>query len=415
MLKLLSLPLLAIAINANSQSIEKPRGCFAGTNGTNPSVLAHSDVRGVLLTEKWSNIETSPGVFDFSTLNAKISTVTAEGLKYSLAIAGGAFGSPNWLIDSLNVPYQDFSYQAQNWRLPKWWNFQCKLRLEELIEELGNQYAADTMLSHVYVTQMTTNGIEGHLNGVDMTQFISGGFTNNKWISAAKTTAKWFADAFPDKPIVFEVHEIDNDTLVPSTIINDLHTDASLCNRVGLGMWWISGKTTYQEDMLDYITNFSGDKYAQIIGRSDQQHRFKDSLYETVFTQAKELGIRYIEPWPYEFQHHTHDSLMQDFNTWADANFSSTDSCPEFTASVHSELLNNKLSMYPNPSRGLVHFALDATYDQIELKVFDLEGRCLMSAKNQTLLDITDLPIGVYSVLVNTNNMIFNKKLIKTE
>lgn len=42
------------------QTIEKPRGCFAGTNGTHPDVLSHPEARGVLLIEKWSNLETSP-------------------------------------------------------------------------------------------------------------------------------------------------------------------------------------------------------------------------------------------------------------------------------------------------------------------------------------------------------------------
>ncbi len=415
MFKLLPIFLLALTLNLNAQDIEKPRGCFAGTNGTNPAVLAHSDVRGVLLMETWANIETSPGVFDFTALNAKISTVKAEGLRYSLAIAGGAFGSPSWLIDSLNVPYQSFTYQNQTWRLPKWWNFQCKLRLDQLIEELGNQYASDTMLSHVYVTQMTSNGVEGHLNGVDMTQFYSGGFTNSKWISAAKTTAKWFADAFPDKPIVFEVHEIDNDTLVPATIINDLYNDASLCNRVGLGMWWISGKTSYQTDLVDFIMDFPGDKYAQVIGRSDQLHRFQDSLYETVFTQAKDLNIRYIEPWPFEFQYHTYDSLMQDFNTWADANFSSTDSCPEFLATPNDEDQLNELKLYPNPSSGVVYLSIDVPYKEIELKLYDLEGRCLLTAKNQTQLDLTSLPIGMYTIRVRGDQLYHNEKIMRIE
>ena len=99
-----------------SQVVVKPIGCFAGTNGTNPSVLSHADVRGVLVTEKWADIEQSPGVYNFTALDNKINTVKAAGLKYSLAIPAGAFGSPDWLIDSLNASYHSFQYQNQTWR-----------------------------------------------------------------------------------------------------------------------------------------------------------------------------------------------------------------------------------------------------------------------------------------------------------
>lgn len=177
-----------------------------------------------------------------------------------------------------------------------WWDTTCNQKLEFLITQLGNQYATNSMLTHVYVTQMTVNGIEGHLNGVNMIDFAADGYTDQKWITTTKSTTHSFANAFPDKPVVFEVHEIDQDTIVPALIINSLTDDPSLCGRVGLGMWWLSGKTSYQTDLIEFINNFQGDKYAQVIARSDQKERFRDSPYSTVFTQAKSLKIRYIEP-----------------------------------------------------------------------------------------------------------------------
>ncbi len=398
-----------------AQSISKPIGCFAGTNGTNPAVLAHSDARGVLLVEKWTNIEPTPGVYDFSSLNNKINTVTAAGLPFSLAIAGGAFGSPGWLIDSLNVEYHSFIYQNQTWRLPLWWDTTCNQKLTMLVTQLGNQYGTDSMLSHIYVTQMTVNGIEGHLNGVDMTTFASDGYTDQKWITAAKSTAHSFANAFPDKPIVFEIHEIDSDTIVPATIINDLTDDPSLCNRVGLGMWWLSGKSSYQTDLLEVINNFPGDKYAQVIGRSDQVERFQDSLYSRVFTQAKSLGIRYIEPWPYEFQYHTHDSLIQDFNTWADAHFSAMDTCSLTAAINNKSLRENKVIPYPNPTSGLLRLKLDFPYQQLEVSFVTLTGQRLFTMVNQTEVDISRLPSGLYILEVTIDKEPIRSQLITVE
>lgn len=397
-----------------SQVIVKPVGCFAGTNGTNPAVLSHPETRGVLLTELWSNIEQEPGVYDFTSLNNKINTVKAAGLKYSLAISTGAFGSPDWLIDSLHVDYHSFLYQSQNWRLPLWWDAVCIQKLSELIAQTGNQYASDTMLSHVYVSQMSVNGIEGHLNGVDMSSFAIDGFTNQKWIASAKSTSYEFANAFPDKPIVFEVHEINHDTIIPATIINDLTNDPNLCDRIGLGMWWISGKTTYQTDMIDFIANYQGDKYAQIIGRSDQLERFKDSLYSSVFTQAKNLNIRYIEPWPYEFQNHTNDSLIEDFNLWADAQFVSATTCSSLSIQTINSL-QDKVAIYPTPSKGQLNIQIDVPYQTLETTIYNLNGKRVLTTYNQSEIEISQFPEGMYFIKLKIDNQIIDKKLIKIE
>jgi hypothetical protein len=409
------LTLILLSNSTFSQVIVKPMGCFAGTNGTNPAVLSHADVRGVLLSYKWHEIEVTPGNFDFTNLNNDISNITNVGLKYTIAILGGGVGSPDWLIDSLGANYFSFVFQNQNMRLPLWWDTIVQDRLDNLITELGNQYAQDNMLSHVYVTQMTVNGVEGHLNGIDMSLFAASGFTNQNWINSAKSTVNAFANAFPDKPIVFEVHEIDHDTIVPSTIINDLFNDPALCERVGLGMWWISGKTTYQPNLIDFISNFQGDKYAQIIGRSDQTHRFKDSLYSTVFLQAKNLGIRYLEPWPYEFQHHTHDSLIQDFNMWTDANFLPTDTCSYLTTTTNPTLLNNKLIIYPIPTNGSLNIKIDFPYKELKITIFNLNGQKILTATNRTELDISHFPKGLYFIKLKIDNKIIDKKFIKAE
>lgn len=394
-----------------SQVIVKPVGCFAGTNGTNPAVLSHPETRGVLVLEKWSNIEQTPGVYDFTKLNNKINAVKEAGLKYSLAIPAGAFGSPDWLIDSLNVSYHNFQYQNQTWRLPLWWDPICSQKLSDLITEIGAQYASDTKLSHVYVSQMTVNGVEGHLNGVNMSSFAIDGFTNQKWISSAKSTSYEFANAFPDKPIVFEVHEINHDTIIPATILNDLTNDDNLCDRVGLGMWWISGKTTYQTDLITFISNFQGDKYAQIIGRSDQPERFKDSLYSSVFTQAKDLNIRYIEPWPYEFQHHTHDSLIQDFNIWADSKFVQADTCNSLSNQT-IVYLKDKISIYPNPSKGLLKVRIDFPYQKLEITLLNLNGKRILTNRNHSEIELSQFPEGLYFIRLNIDNKIIDKKLI---
>lgn len=393
----------------NAQSIEKPRGCFAGTNGTNAGAMAHPESRGVLLTEKWSDIETSPGIFNLSGLQSKINTVKSAGLDYSLAVSAGAFGSPGWLIDDLGAEYLEFQYQSTTWQLPIWWDLSVQNRLNILIAELGSQFSQDTSLALVYVSQMTTNGIEGHLNGVPFDSMVAHGFTNQKWIDAAKSTVYGFADAFPNLPVVFEIHEIDHSITVPSTILNELYADTTLCERVGLGMWWISGKTTYQTQLINYIEGFPGDKYAQVIGRSDQPERFKDGIYANAIIQAKELGIRYIEPWPYEFQYHTHDSLFHDFNAWADSMFSATDSC-SFNVGIIYDFPNKSpgVKIYPNPFDYQTTIETNDENSWIDkLSLFNLYGEKVLSLNinnSKAIVNRENLAAGLYFLQIEFEN-----------
>jgi hypothetical protein len=395
--------LLFLVLNypLEAQTIYKPRGCFAGTNGYQSAVLSHPEARGVLISMRWSEIETAPGVFDFSELNSNINLVRSAGLKYSLAILGGAVGSPSWLVDTFNADSITFTFRGSPAKLPFWWDTVVKNRLQILITELGVQFSHDTSLSHVYVTQMTTNGVEGHLNAVNMNDFMAAGYTNQKWIDAAKWTVYKFADVFPEKPLVFEIHEINNEAYVPSVIINDLYADDSLCQRVGLGMWWISGRTDYQAALLSFIGTFQGDKYAQVIGRSTQPERFRDGLYSNAFTQAKALGIRYIEPWPYEFQNHTHDDLLLDFNTWADLNFTGSATCATLSTDSYNQITENKMSLFPNPTSGTLTILIPERNNSSEkVLVFSVSGSLIKEIElpKNGQINVSELEGGLYFI-----------------
>ena len=164
-------------------------------------------------------------------------------------------------------------------------------------------------------------------------------------------------------------------------------------------MWWISGKTTYQANLVNYIMNYKGDKYAQIIGRSDQTHRFKDSLYSSVFTQAKLLNIRYIEPWPYEFQHQTYDSLILDFNAWADANFSSSDTCRSNSINENESLLDTKVTIYPNPFSSEIAIKGESLLDK-DVKLFTITGADISSSISVTTVSSQEIRLKVNSNLI---------------
>jgi len=395
--------ILLVTYLLEAQSIYKPRGCSASVGpGVSTIVLQHPQDRYQLITLKWSDIEPSPGVFTFTGLQNEINTVTSYNKKYALAISSGGLGSPAWLIDTLNAPYIDYLFQGTiPSKLPLWWDPIVQQRISLMVTALGNQFADDPALALVYVTQMTANGNEGNLNGINMTTMYANGFTPTNWINAAKQTTYYYTTAFPEKAIAFEVHDVDGSNVIPSTIINDLYNDAATCQRVGAAIWWLSGKTTYQTNLLTTIQEFEGDKYAQLIGRSNQPERFQDGLIETAFIQAKQLGIRYIEPWLYEYQNNTINSTLLDFNDWADIQFTSEDTCANLAIASNDQEDENTFSVYPNPTTNILtlHFS-DTSFSNTKIQIFNTIG-CLVKEIElppNGQIDISELGKGLYFV-----------------
>jgi hypothetical protein len=315
----------SLSVNA----VVKPVGVFASSGAGEGAVLRHAELRGVLVRVTWSSLEPSPNHFDFSALDQQLEPVLSEGSLWSLAVIAGGMGSPDWLIDALEVPYVDYQFRGRggSYRLPLFWDDQVQQRLSVLARALAARYGERADLALVYVPQMTSNGIEGHLMGVDMSAMRAQGYSDEKWVQAAKGCARSFAEAFAHKALAIEVHEVNGGATVPSRIIHELWADPDLGQRVGAAMWWLSGRTNYQSDLIDVLTAYPGDVYGQVIGRSDQSRRFGEAGYAAVFEQAKAIGIRYIEPWEYEFKtgnfaaNGAWDSLFVSFNVWADATY----------------------------------------------------------------------------------------------
>ena len=303
----------------NDESITKPKGVYTSSFG-NSLVLDHTQVNGALIRVKWSDIEQEEGVYDFSAISQSVSTIKLKNQKWSLGIIAGG-NSPDWLTGSYGADFFEITFQNTLRKIPKIWDPKVNKKLADLANTLANEFGQDEDLQLIYIPQMTTNGIEGHFNGVTSEELISIGFTADNWVNSVKETAKIFANAFINKAIAVEIHDIMNDTSIPNRIMTDLWNDNTLNQRVGVAMWWISGKTTYQPNLVNALTDFPGDIYAQAIGRSDQTERFENNHYPTVFSQAEQIGVRYLELWEYEFTNNTFPQEFENFNDYANTHF----------------------------------------------------------------------------------------------
>lgn len=90
-----------------------------------------------------------------------------------------------------------------------------------------------------------------------------------------------------------------------------------------------------------------------------------------------------------------------------------------FTVTENEALLsqNQKFQVYPNPASDLISLSLpEASKNEIRIKVLDISGKCLihfLSAQggNDTTLSVRDLPNGLYTLVVESKEFRWIKKL----
>ncbi len=366
----------ASAKESSGTEVDKPTGTYASV--ITPRAVLNKNMKGGLVRVTWSEIEPKPGQFDFTRIEQQIGLLRPN-MNWTLAIHGGWTStqpeannrggsnfrgarndrgpaanrgpgnsrgrenfsrarsrprslSPEWLVSDLKAETFSMAFRGNPVEMPKYWDPLVQKRLKEMLVAVGNQYGTDPRLKLIYVPQMTSNGTEGHFNGVTTETLLQAAGINsrlkhaemlfgNRWVKASGKAAQSVLEAFPNKAVAFEVHELLRSHQIPADLIKEFQKP-KYENRVGIGMWWISGKTTYQGNVLKLLKDYQGDLYGQVIGRSDQKDRFQNGDYTSVFKQAQELGMRYIEPWNYEFENHTHDETLAEFNTATKAKYS---------------------------------------------------------------------------------------------
>ncbi len=300
-------------------AVRPPTGLYL--SAPDPVAILHPNARGTLIRVFWSQIEPSKGHFDFSPIQRQLDRVKASKKDWSLGVVAGPH-APEWLASEATTPTIDFNFRGTTpVRIPPQWDATVQERLRLLAKALAAEYNTDPKLRLVYVPQMSANGIEGHFNGCPKEALTRAGFIEDKWVKAVVESATSMAKAFDSKAIAVEVHEVLGSAAAAKNILNTLYKDKSLNGRVGAALWWLSGSSSYQPELLHVLADFPGDKYAQVISRSDDERYFPDGALGKVFEQAKQLGVRYIEPWETEFKSNRQDKLFADFQAWADKRF----------------------------------------------------------------------------------------------
>jgi len=285
--------------HAQSQTIETPKGIFSSHVSHQISKYIHEDhVSGALVRVKWSDIEPQEGQFDFTAIERQRQPIINAEKQWSLAVIAGSH-VPSWMLNKTNER-MEITFRRANKQIIPFWSETYQTSATLLAKAIAKRYGKDPKLVLIYIPQQTANGIEGHFNGNKTASLIKQGLTEENWVGAAKKSIDSFTKAFPNKAIAIELHELLDSVKIPQSIIR--YIEYNHRKQVGIGVWWLSGKTTYQTDLLRVLQETNLPIYAQVIGKSSQTNRFKNAEYNQVFHQANIIGAQYVEVWNYELE-----------------------------------------------------------------------------------------------------------------
>jgi hypothetical protein len=197
------------------------------------TVYSAPQVNGVSLALVWSTIEPSPGVFNWSTLDAEVTRAVASGKKISISlyanrdvIGPSQFSAPPWLFAE-GVPELQFSAQWQTGNsytvdLAPPWNATYQQAyagmMQALSRHLQSIQGAYQDVSIVKVSGINQITAETRLPATTASTSIwqSAGYTPTAVVNAWKELAASVNAAFPNKVLGMEV--LDGNAFPP---IND--------------------------------------------------------------------------------------------------------------------------------------------------------------------------------------------------
>jgi hypothetical protein len=158
------------------------------------SLLTNPEVTGFVLRDTWANVNPAPGVYDWSRLDAAISTTVAAGKEFKLVILTGT-SAPTWLY-SQGVQSMTFvdngsgSVPAGTYTMPVPWDPTMLADYGNLLTAMYQHFGSNSNLVAVDLGGPTRYSVETHLPNEVMSL---PGYSPNLIVNAWSTVFEEFA------------------------------------------------------------------------------------------------------------------------------------------------------------------------------------------------------------------------------
>lgn len=207
----------------NTATIPEPTGVYSLIGARMKVSSATTDnpnVSGIVLRDKWINIEPQQGVYDWSYLDETIASLASVDKKLMLGvISGSLIGSPSWLYD-LGVKKFSFISDGVTQSIPVFWDPIFLENKKNLIRELGARYSANKQIVSIHAHCMNSNTDDWFVPATttDINNLLALGYTTEKAIDACKQIIDTTMEAFPNQTVRMAIGRIN---MAMDTVLKD--------------------------------------------------------------------------------------------------------------------------------------------------------------------------------------------------
>lgn len=184
-------------------------------NQATDGILENPLIKGVLVAERWADIEPEEGNYNWSQLDEKIIEIASSGKRVILNIMTSGVNVPQWVIER---GAKTFTFKATNpnqpiygqtFTVPLYWDETYLSYKKKFIKELGKRYANNPAVAGVMVSFLGTINNDWYIpkdryekgDGLAYQELLDKGYTTNKMFNAGKETIDAWTSAFPKQAL----------------------------------------------------------------------------------------------------------------------------------------------------------------------------------------------------------------------
>ena len=179
------------------------------------SILNDPRIVGLDLGDQWPNIETTEGVYDFSSIDSQLVKAEAHGKQVVLVITSGGINIPTWLLADY-PDIQTFSFidtnpyhstYGQELTIPVFWDPTFLAKKIALIQAAGAHYASHSSIAVVSCSFANATTDDWNIPSApeDIANWLAAVYTTELMVNTGETIIDATMAAFPNQNVVMAI------------------------------------------------------------------------------------------------------------------------------------------------------------------------------------------------------------------